>query len=228
MVSVHVLATPTIGFSRSASVKPMAFRYERAGARSRPSRRVRLRWRGSCVMRAILARGAPPRKVSAHRKLLALTTAGWEDRRPVRPEAAIRVEESEESIPAGVRESSGYLPEIESLRGVAIALVVWFHADGFVRYPGATIDEPVSPLLAFLRAGHTGVDLFFVLSGFLLALPFLDEALGGTPVSVRRYFSRRALRILPLYYLAVVASTVLVATRAADLLVAVPYLLFLN
>jgi hypothetical protein len=37
IVSVHVLATPTIGRFRAASSKPIAFMYERAGARSRPS-----------------------------------------------------------------------------------------------------------------------------------------------------------------------------------------------
>ena len=37
IVSVHVLAIPTMGFAMSASVRPIAFRYDRAGARSGPS-----------------------------------------------------------------------------------------------------------------------------------------------------------------------------------------------
>ncbi len=52
MVSVQVLAMPTIGRARSASEKPIALKYERAGARSRPSRRVWLLWRGSSDMGA--------------------------------------------------------------------------------------------------------------------------------------------------------------------------------
>src|SRR5438128_1694498 len=52
MVSVQVLAMPTIGRARSASEKPIALKYERAGARSRPSRRVWLLWRGSSDMDA--------------------------------------------------------------------------------------------------------------------------------------------------------------------------------
>src|SRR5947208_10087561 len=52
MVSVQVLAMPKIGRARSASEKPIALKYERAGARSRPSRRVWLLWRGSSDMGA--------------------------------------------------------------------------------------------------------------------------------------------------------------------------------
>src|SRR5437773_133324 len=52
MVSVQVLAMPTSGRARSASEKPIALKYERAGARSRPSRRVWLLWRGSSDMDA--------------------------------------------------------------------------------------------------------------------------------------------------------------------------------
>src|SRR5439155_21965531 len=56
MVSIQVLATPMIGLARSSSVKAMAFSMARAGARSRPSRRMRLRCRGSNVMVGLPAR----------------------------------------------------------------------------------------------------------------------------------------------------------------------------
>jgi peptidoglycan/LPS O-acetylase OafA/YrhL len=72
------------------------------------------------------------------------------------------------------------------------------------------------------------VDLFFVLSAFLLSMPFLRQAAGDKPVSVRRYFGRRALRILPLYYAAVLVATALLASSPGDLFRAVPYLFFLN
>src|SRR5262245_11859290 len=81
---------------------------------------------------------------------------------------------------------------------------------------------------AFVLAGHTGVSLFFVLSGFLLARPFLVEAAGGPHVSRRAYGTRRALRILPAYALAVVVASVDCATRPVELLRGVPYLLFLD
>jgi peptidoglycan/LPS O-acetylase OafA/YrhL len=49
--------------------------------------------------------------------------------------------------------------------------------------------------------GQSGVHLFFILSGFLLFMPFARAMLDGRPLpSVKRFFQRRALRILPAYY----------------------------
>ena len=133
------------------------------------------------------------------------------------------------TAPVGVRRSATYLPEIESLRGVAMLLVYLFHLNSHLAGPPRDPAERiVSPLFAFVAAGHTGVGLFFVLSGFLLSLPFLAEAAGGKRVDRWHYFQRRALRILPLYYTAVVVGTLLCASAAADLWRGVPYLLFLN
>jgi peptidoglycan/LPS O-acetylase OafA/YrhL len=127
----------------------------------------------------------------------------------------------------GLRRSSVFIPELESIRGIAILLVFAFHVDGFARFPFSVVQStPLS--LAFVRAGFTGVDLFFVLSGFLLSLPFLTDGAGGRRVVVRDYAYRRALRILPLYYVAVVVGTVLTAQHLAELRWAFPYLLFLN
>jgi peptidoglycan/LPS O-acetylase OafA/YrhL len=118
---------------------------------------------------------------------------------------------------------------VESLRGLAIALVFVFHADVRTGFPfiSRTGTWP-SPALAYAWSGHTGVTLFFVLSGFLLALPFLAEAYGGRRVSWREFYARRAFRILPLYYAVVVAATVITSRAAADLWRGVPYLLFLE
>jgi peptidoglycan/LPS O-acetylase OafA/YrhL len=134
----------------------------------------------------------------------------------------------DEDRPVGVGRTSLYLPELEALRGWAILLVATFHLDGFVAPLAKQQPGDPSLALAFVRAGHTGVSLFFILSAFLLALPFLDEAAGGAAVSRRRYAARRALRILPLYYAAVVAATLLSAARLADLERGLPYLAFLN
>src|SRR5262245_44134810 len=125
-------------------------------------------------------------------------------------------------VPAGVRRSQAYFPEIESLRGVAISLVILFHMSGMVVPKANTRDMLVSPVEAFVDAGHTGVSLFFVLSGFLLSLPFLVEAAGGKAVSRRQYFVRRALRILPLYWTAVLVGSLIVTLRVAPALGAAP------
>src|SRR5262249_59949491 len=95
-----------------------------------------------------------------------------------------------------------HLRELDALRGVAILLVFLFHCDSVVR-PEA---HGGGPLFAFVRAGHTGVSLFFVLSGFLLAFPFLAEAEGGRHVRRREYALRRAMRLLPMYHLALLVA----------------------
>lgn len=67
----------------------------------------------------------------------------------------------------GLRRSSAFIPELESVRGIAVLLVFTFHVDSFARFPYSVVQStPLS--LAFVRAGFTGVDLFFVLSAFLL------------------------------------------------------------
>ena len=127
----------------------------------------------------------------------------------------------------GLSRRSVFIPELESLRGIAVLLVLAFHIDAFAHYPFAGSAD-VSIPLAFVRAGHTGVDLFFLLSGFLLSLPFLAAATGGKRVVLRDYAARRALRILPLYWSAVVVGTLLSAHQPGDLWRGVPYLFFLN
>ena len=130
--------------------------------------------------------------------------------------------------PPGISASTRYFPEIEGLRGIAITLVIAYHAvrifDPGSRWQPGVI---VSPLSAFAYAGFTGVSLFFILSAFLLSLPFLDTT-PSEPIHHRRYYTRRALRILPLYWTAVAVATVACARRPADLLRGLPYVFFLN
>jgi peptidoglycan/LPS O-acetylase OafA/YrhL len=90
------------------------------------------------------------------------------------------------------------MPELDSLRGIAILMVLFFH--GF-NVPGAmgqlTGAARVFTVLTF--AGWTGVNLFFVLSGFLITGILLDSK--TRPDYYRRFYIRRALRILPAFYL---------------------------
>jgi peptidoglycan/LPS O-acetylase OafA/YrhL len=83
---------------------------------------------------------------------------------------------------------------LDGLRGVAVLLVLAFHflhVDG----EGGAVERV---LLATSRAGWAGVDLFFVLSGFLITGILLD-ARGGKGY-FRAFYARRVLRIFPLYY----------------------------
>jgi peptidoglycan/LPS O-acetylase OafA/YrhL len=86
-----------------------------------------------------------------------------------------------------------FRPDIEGLRAVAVTLVVLSHA-GLARFAG----------------GYIGVDVFFVISGFLITTLLIKEMGRTGTISLKRFYARRATRLLP-------ASTlVLVATLAAS------------
>lgn len=75
-----------------------------------------------------------------------------------------------------------YRPHIDGLRAVAILPVVAFHAD-----------------VELFSGGFTGVDIFFVISGFLITSLILEELKADT-FSLADFYKRRALRILPAYF----------------------------
>jgi peptidoglycan/LPS O-acetylase OafA/YrhL len=97
-----------------------------------------------------------------------------------------------------------HIPALDGLRGLAILLVIVFHftvtdrgADGVRRV-----------VLHATSAGWIGVDLFFVLSGFLITSILLDAK--GTEGYFRNFYMRRVLRIFPLYYGTLFVAFVLV------------------
>lgn len=85
------------------------------------------------------------------------------------------------------------------MRGIAIALVVALHLFGFQARSGAE-----HLVVALLAPGWVGVDLFFVLSGFLITGLLADAR--GTRGYFRRFYVRRVLRIMPLYYVVLAAT----------------------
>lgn len=84
---------------------------------------------------------------------------------------------------------------LDVVRGIAILLVLLFH----FRMPlGVPLLETL--LSPFTRVGWAGVDLFFVLSGFLVGRVILGEAAAPDGFGYRRFFFRRALRLWPALY----------------------------
>jgi len=92
----------------------------------------------------------------------------------------------------------GYRPALDGVRGLAIALVVAFHAFGWP--PGGTL----------------GVDLFFVLSGFLITTLLLEEHRAKGTISIRRFYGRRARRLLPALSVLLAPFLLIAAVSAAE------------
>ena len=105
------------------------------------------------------------------------------------------------------------LPQLDALRGVAILAVFAQHlGDRFMPLVEAAVDRAVPRALApwiltVLHHAHWGVDLFFVLSGFSLAQGYLRAFdAGRPPPTARTFLARRAARILPGYYVALLVA----------------------
>jgi peptidoglycan/LPS O-acetylase OafA/YrhL len=96
----------------------------------------------------------------------------------------------------------GFIPALDGLRGIAIILVLIHHATLY------RPDQGVDGWIAILPlSGWWGVDLFFVLSGYLITGILLDSRDSKNYYS--SFYARRALRIFPLYYLCLFLGLVL-------------------
>jgi peptidoglycan/LPS O-acetylase OafA/YrhL len=91
------------------------------------------------------------------------------------------------TIVYSARTASGYRPDIDGLRGIAVLAVILFHAD-FQGFGG----------------GYSGVDIFFVISGFLIT-GILRRELTSGGIRFARFYERRARRILPALVLVILA-----------------------
>src|SRR3954454_9741151 len=78
-----------------------------------------------------------------------------------------------------------HIPALDGLRGAAVAAVLCFHAQ-----------------FAWARGGFLGVSAFFTLSGFLITSLLLAERARDGRISLRRFWARRARRLLPAAFLA--------------------------
>jgi len=108
--------------------------------------------------------------------------------------------------------TASYLPTLTGVRGLAAAWVFALHAWEFAGGPVLALPGTGLDFTPLLRCGYFGVDLFFVLSGFLLAMPFHRAALGHAPrPSLRRFWVHRCRRVLPAYWvqLAILAAAFL-------------------
>src|SRR5262249_17565085 len=86
----------------------------------------------------------------------------------------------------------GYMPALDGLRAISILAVLFHHGDLF--WMG--------------RGGFVGVDIFFVLSGFLITTLLLEEWEKTDTISFKKFYSRRALRLLPALFALIIVALV--------------------
>jgi peptidoglycan/LPS O-acetylase OafA/YrhL len=94
------------------------------------------------------------------------------------------------------RVSRGRIPELDGLRGAAIVFVLFYHY-GYLTNP-AESGTFLAGLQRSFGMGWAGVDLFFVLSGFLIGGILLESR--DSPSYFKTFYARRFFRIIPLYY----------------------------
>jgi peptidoglycan/LPS O-acetylase OafA/YrhL len=103
----------------------------------------------------------------------------------------------------GKRKHLDHITPLDGLRGIAVILVLLFHFAW--TFPEST---PLSLALhRFLWVGWVGVDLFFVLSGYLITRGLVAASTEVTGVRLRKFWARRVLRIFPLYYIVLILGS---------------------
>src|SRR5437764_2603802 len=81
---------------------------------------------------------------------------------------------------------TNYIPTLDGWRTIAVLLVIGYHGT-----------PPTAPWFAVFNYGHHGVNIFFGISGFLICSRLLDEERRSGRISLKRFYLRRAFRILP-------------------------------
>jgi peptidoglycan/LPS O-acetylase OafA/YrhL len=109
-----------------------------------------------------------------------------------------------------VTSSTNYLPEVDGLRFIAIFMVaIWMHTTHFIDekfFSNSLIQN--NYWRNFIMEGGYGVAIFFMISGFILSLPFAKNHFDRNPrkpsLSLKRYYLRRLIRLEPPYLIALV------------------------
>ncbi|MGB6545111.1 MAG: acyltransferase [Candidatus Acidiferrales bacterium] len=98
------------------------------------------------------------------------------------------------------------IPELDGLRGIAVLSVVCIH---YIVVPPTAVAPIATLFQKAVALGWSGVDLFFVLSGFLIGGILLDAR--ASPNYFKAFYARRFFRIVPLYYAWILLYIALVA-----------------
>jgi peptidoglycan/LPS O-acetylase OafA/YrhL len=90
---------------------------------------------------------------------------------------------------------------IDGVRAIAVIWVIIFHAWLFQYNDFQTVGDGIfdSPFLIWISKGDLGVDLFFVISGFLIGSILFKEYKRTQQINFKRFYARRFLRLMPVY-----------------------------
>ncbi len=137
-----------------------------------------------------------------------------------------------------VTSSGEMIPEVDGLRFIAISAVIFHHmmsiclpAGGRTGKVHTTADwfaaaNEYSPLIKIFYSGHFGVNLFFAISGFILALPFARRSFNNQPrPNLKSYYLRRVTRIEPPYAICLILFFISLAQYHDNALELFPHLL---
>lgn len=104
-----------------------------------------------------------------------------------------------------ITSSGEYFAEIDGLRFIAILSVVLFHIGCTIKTPMVDTLQDNAILGLIYKNGWQGVELFFVISGFIIGLPFAKHYINGEKkVKLKSYFLRRVTRLEPPYFIALI------------------------
>lgn len=106
------------------------------------------------------------------------------------------------------------MAELDGLRALAILLVISFHSWFFLQFLMPTTEaflafsDSLPWFLGFIRRGDLGVDIFFVLSGYLLSWQLLRKRIKTGHIDLKKFYAHRFFRIYPLYLVALMLAAV--------------------
>lgn len=116
------------------------------------------------------------------------------------------------------KENSNHLPNLDSIRFLGAMVILILHAEDIKFKTG---QESIPLLRHFYSGGDLVVSVFFVLSGFLITYLLLKEKQATHTINIKYFYTRRMLRIWPLYYLILLLGFFLLPL--CDHFLSVPY-----
>jgi peptidoglycan/LPS O-acetylase OafA/YrhL len=98
-----------------------------------------------------------------------------------------------------------YIPSLNGLRALSIAVVIYYHLTRAGAIPDVVLPYP----LGFILDGNFGVNVFFVISGFLITTILIAEERYTGTINLKNFYIRRVFRIFPAYYFVLLVYFVL-------------------